>query len=125
MTRPAVAVAVVVPVSVPLDEVTVIRETLSLAARFPKRSRSSITGSIASAAPVRAPTGSVTMAIEAAAAARTVIALLVTEFSEPLVKSNWTWSPGVATRFKPVKVATPDEAEAVIWFTVIKSRSES
>ena len=90
MTRPAVAVAVVVPDSVPPDAVTVIRETSSLAARFPKRSRSSITGSIASVAPVLAPTGWVTTAIEVVAAALTVIGLLVTEFKEPLVNRSST-----------------------------------
>ena len=90
VARPPVAVTVVLPTRNPPEELTEIREVLSLAAKFPKRSLSSTTGSIAKFDPVLAPTGWVATAIEAAAAALTVRALLVTEFSEPLVNSNCT-----------------------------------
>ena len=62
VARPAVAVTVVEPPSVPEptpsnNEVTVTRVTSSLEARFPNRSRSSTIGTTGKPAPVLAPTG--------------------------------------------------------------------
>ena len=113
LARPAEAVTVSVPESVPDETVTVTLEVSSLRARFPNSSLSSTTGVMASTEPVLAPTGCEIMASRTASAAKTETGWEVTAVRSPLLNLRFAGVPGRATSLKFVNVATPFTAVTV------------